>query len=166
MKDKKILFIILVVAIIGGVAYFIDLEKIIEERINIDFSIVGKPLKRSLPPDAIEIVLLKNKYKVGEEIFYGIQNKTDEEIAIENDCPGEPLEIYRQEGNVWEHLEGEANIKCSSNGNEIIVGPYELKGSSFLPWQDIIFNSPGKYKIEVEIEGYVNEYEKEFEIVE
>jgi hypothetical protein len=46
-----------------------------------------------------------------------------------------------------------------------VFGPYELKGSSFLPWQSVIFNNPGRYKIEVEIEGYANEFEKEFEII-
>lgn len=165
MKNKKIIIAILAVVAIVGFAYLGKLEKIVEEKIGIDLSDVGKLLDKDLPSDAIEIILSKEKFKIGEEIFYAIQNRTDKEIIIKNECPSEPLEIYYQEGDDWRRLKGEANVDCSGDVEEIVLGQYELKGSSFLPWQNVIFNNPGIYKIEVEIEGYANEFEKEFEII-
>lgn len=165
MKNKKIIIAILAVVAIIGFAYLEELEKIAEEKIGIDLSNVGKLLDKDLPSDAIEIILSKEEFKFGEEIFYAIQNRTDDEIIIENECPSEPLEIYYQEGDDWRRLKGEANVDCSGDAEEIVLGPYELKGSSFLPWQNVIFNNPGRYKIEVEIDGYANEFEKEFDII-
>lgn len=167
IKNKKTIIAILIAAVIAGVTYFYfeEFEKIAEEKTGIDLSIVGKIFKKRLPPDAVEIILSKDEFKIGEEIFYAVQNRTDKEIIVENECPNEPLEIYYKEGENWKHLKGEANVDCSASSKEIVIGPYELKGSSYLPWENIIFNRPGRYKIELEIEGYANEYEKEFEII-
>ncbi len=165
IKNKKIIIAILAAAVIAGIAYFEEFEKIAEEKTGIDLSTVGKLLSKRLPPDAVEIILSKDEFKIGEEIFYAVQNKTDKEIIVENECPNEPLEIYYKEGENWKHLKGEASVDCSASSKEIVIGSYELKGSSYLPWENIIFNKPGRYKIELEIEGYANEYEKEFEII-
>lgn len=116
-----------------------------------------------LPRDAVEIVLSKEQYKVGEEIYFGILNNSDRVLEIENECPGEPLEIYKLINGAWQHIKGEAEVKCSQK--HIAVEPGELKGSSFLPWQNILFNSPGTYKIVVEVEGYGGEFEKIFTII-
>lgn len=116
-----------------------------------------------LPRDAIEIVLSKEQYKVGEEIYFGILNNSDQALEIENECPREPLEIYKLINGAWQHIKGEAEVKCSQK--HIAVEPGELKGASFLPWQNILFKSPGTYKIIVEVEGYRGEFEKIFAII-
>ncbi|TAN57151.1 hypothetical protein EPN15_05080 [Patescibacteria group bacterium] len=117
-----------------------------------------------LPRDAIEIVLSKSQYAVGEEIYFGILNNTDRILQIENECPREPLEIYKLSGSYWQHIRGEAEVKCSQK--HIALDPGELKGASFLPWQKILFNSVGTYKIVVEVEGYKGEFEKIFTIIQ
>lgn len=120
----------------------------------------GRP---ELPRDAVEIILSKEQYKVGEEIYFGILNNSDRVLEIENECPGEPLEIYKLTNGAWQHIKSEAEIKCSQK--YITVEPGELKGASFLPWQNILFKSPGTYKIVVEVEGYGGEFEKIFTII-
>ena len=120
----------------------------------------GRPV---LPRDAVEIILSKSQFTVGEEIYFGILNNSDRILEIENECPREPLEIYKLAGDSWQHIKGEAEVKCSQK--HIVLEPGELKGSSFLPWQNILFNSPGTYKIVVEIEGYKSEFEEIFTII-
>lgn len=121
---------------------------------------LGRP---ALPRDAIEIVLTKEQYKIGEEIYFGILNKSDRVLKIENECPREPLEIYKLVKGDWRHIKASAKIECSQK--HIVLEPGELKGSTFLPWQNILFNSAGTYKIVVEAEGYKNEFEKIFTII-
>lgn len=116
-----------------------------------------------LPRDAVEIVLSKEQYKVGEEIYFGILNNSDRVLEIENECPREPLEIYKLINGAWQHIESEAEAKCSQK--HVVLEPGELKGASFLPWQDILFKSPGTYKMVVEVEGYRGEFDKIFTIV-
>lgn len=120
----------------------------------------GHPI---LPRDAVEIILSKSQFTVGEEIYFGILNNSDRVLKIENECPKEPLEIYKLVKGAWQHIKGAAKVKCSQKN--IALEPGELKGSSFLPWQDILFNSPGTYKIVVEIEGYKSEFEEIFTII-
>lgn len=120
----------------------------------------GRPI---LSRDAIEIVLSKEQYKIGEEIYFGILNNSDRVLKVENECPKEPLEIYKLAKGVWRHIKSAAKIKCSQKN--IALEPGELKGSSFLPWQNILFSSPGTYKIVVEAEGYKGEFEKVFTII-
>ncbi|MBI4993919.1 hypothetical protein HZC33_03140 [Candidatus Wolfebacteria bacterium] len=119
----------------------------------------------NLPENSLEVITDKNSYKVGEEIFFGVQNKTEETFKIENECPNEPLEIYKLENDKWRHLKVSSYIQCKNNDN-IILAPYELRGASFLPWEKLIFDQPGKYKLKLKIIGYATKFEKEIEIVE
>jgi hypothetical protein len=127
---------------------------------------VTRIYKKTLPTDSIAIITSKDKYKVGEEIFFAIQNKTAKTLFIENECPWEPIEIYMYKNNVWSKLKARSEIIKCENAKEIVLRPYELVGASFLPWTEIILDKPGTYKLEVEIEGYKNSVEKEFEIVQ
>ncbi|MFC1730784.1 hypothetical protein ACFL6I_10670 [candidate division KSB1 bacterium] len=159
----------LLITVIAFVAFFsiLELEPVhnfIEEKFDIKPSITDL-FKKSLADDAIEIIASKDKYKSGEEIFFAVQNRTDKTLRLENECPFEPLEVYYLENNSWVHLKAETDIVCENN-DDIILEAYELKGSSFLPWSQVIFSNPGKYKLEVEIIGYKNNFQKEFEIVE
>ena len=119
---------------------------------------------RDLPPDAVEIVLSKDSYEVGEEIIFGVQNKTDRSLRVENECPYEPLEIYRWNDSRWEHIKAQAKVECRADHEDIMIEPYSLVGSTFLPWSNIIFKEVGKYRLELKIEGFGNNFYKEFEI--
>lgn len=166
-KNKKNIFIfvgLMISAVLISAAYVYRVDKWLEEKTGFELTIIENIFRKKLPVDAVEIILSKDKYKVGEEIVYGVQNKTGKELIMENECPGEPFEIYYFKDGGWKHQKGEASVVCGDDG-EIVFGPYELKGSSLLPWQNLILNEPGRYKIEVKLENYGNEFDKEFEIV-
>lgn len=127
-------------------------------------SYLYKIIRPSLPDNALEIIFSKNQYVLGEEIFFGVLNKTNQTLRIENECPKEPLDIYRLEKDVWIRIKGQTKNPCRST-EDIIIRPYELRGASYLPWQGAIFSVPGKYKIELRVEGYGNKFAKEFEIM-
>jgi len=162
---NSILFFIIFLLVGFSILEIPSVHNFAEERFNISFSpsdIFGK----ILPDDAIEIITSKSKYKIGEEIFFAIQNRTDKTVRVENECPFEPLEVYFWDGKIWKHIKAAAsNIDCQKSG-DIEIAPYELKGSSFLPWANIIFNTPGKYRLDIEIIGYQNNFQTEIEIIE
>lgn len=168
-KEKNKIFIIartliIVLVALALVSSLEPVENFLEEQFNVSYEF-SNIFKKTLPADAVSVITSKETYRVGEEIFYGVQNRTDKELWVENECPGEPLEVYIKEGDLWKHIKAEADITCTDT-NDIKLAPYELKGSSFLPWSDIIFDRPGTYKLEVDIEGYTNSFETEFFIVE
>jgi len=165
-KTKKIIiYIVIVLIALAGILEIEFIGNYLEENYHTLFTI-SRIHKRTLPDDGIAIITSKDEYKIGEEIFFGIQNKTEKTLFIENECPWEPIEIYMLENNVWRHLKAKTEtIKCES-GEDIKLNPYELKGTSFLPWSDIIMNEAGLYKLEVDIDGYKNGAEKEFRIIE
>ena len=110
--------------------------------------------------------MAKDRYKVGEEIYFGVQNKTNNTIEVENECPEEPMDIYYLSDEEWERIRSSADVVCKPGEQHVVISPYELKASSLLPWQNMLFKSPGRYKIKIEIIGYKGHFEKEFEVVE
>ncbi len=147
---------------------FILQTKIISEYLEKNYHDIFKMTrvyKKTLPNESISIITSKDEYKIGEEIFFAIQNKTEKTLFIENECPWEPIEIYEYKNNKWVKLKARSSIVKCENAKEIILKPYELSGTSFLPWSNIILNNSGTYKLEVDIEGYKNSVEKEFKIV-
>ncbi|MBI5306596.1 hypothetical protein HZB04_03370 [Candidatus Wolfebacteria bacterium] len=167
MKYSKKTAIISIISIILLTAGFVVFEKTIIIR-NISESIenfVKNLFFLEIPPNSIEVITDKDRYKIGEEIFFAVQNKTEETFKIENECPSEPLEIYKLENNFWRHLKASSYIQCKNN-KTIILHPYELLGASYLPWEKLIFDKPGKYKLKLEIIGYKSKFEKEIEIIE
>lgn len=167
---KKIILIILIIIIVLAGIFF-TFQKYAGEKSVLNLrdigEFVGNFIKKiifpKIPAGSIEIITDKESYKTGEEIFFAVQNKTDETFRIENECPREPLEIYRLENGKWRHLRASSYVKCK--GNEVIIlNPYELKGASFLPWGNFIFDKPGKYKLKLEIIGFESSFEKEIEI--
>lgn len=152
-KDKKFLIVVCVIFILSvGLV------------LSVKF-LMPVPEAKFLSDHAVEIVLSKAQYKVGEEIYFGILNKTDKELKIENECPREPLNIYKKMNDGgWKKISSEATVDCSGSG-DIVIKAGELRGASFLPWQKILFSSSGVYKMEVELKGYENKYEQIFSIV-
>lgn len=156
-KNKIIIALIISTALIAFTTILL-----VEKRLNPDFHFY-ELMRPNLPSNALEIIFSKPQYVLGEEIFFGVLNKTNQTLRVENECPKEPLDVYRLEKNSWTAIKGQAKIQCKSS-KDVIIQPYELKGSSYLPWQGAIFSVPGKYKIELRVEGYGNKFEKEFEI--
>lgn len=172
MNLKKITnnkyFLLVVVFLIAVIVLVISFkaESLFEQGRFTRLSVLDRFIGKSLPADAIDIIMARDKYKVGEEIYFAVQNRTDKTLKIENECPEEPMDIYYWRNEEWEHMKATADIICKPGQEDIEIGPYELKASSFMPWEKALFRSPGKYKLKLEIVGYKSYFEKEFEVVE
>lgn len=163
-NKRFILVIISLVAIVVGVS--LKADYIFEQGKFIRLLLPDRFFGKELSLDDVEIVLSKDKYKIGEEIYYGVQNKTNKTIEVENECPEEPMDIYYLKNERWEHIGSSADVVCGPGEQHVVIAPYELKASSLLPWQNILFKSPGRYKIRLEIVGYKGHSEREFEVME
>ena len=61
----------------------------------------------SVPTDTIQLTLSKAQYKVGEEVSFTLTNTGEEAVYVGNNCPNEPLSVYRFADNDWVRIHDE-----------------------------------------------------------
>ncbi|KKQ70094.1 MAG: Preprotein translocase subunit YidC [Candidatus Peregrinibacteria bacterium GW2011_GWA2_38_36] len=89
-----------------------------------------------------------------------IKNNTQAAITIKNDCPKEPLNVYKYNGTTWEQLNSEAKIDCGKLP-ELIIQPDKEQQIWYDKWNHALFGEIGKYKIS--LITTINSNEKTFE---
>lgn len=108
----------------------------------------GKPAEET--PNNVYIALSKNAYKAGDFVVATIHNGRNEEVTIKNDCPDEPLDLYRREKSVWTQITAtNENIVCEEG--DITLAPGEAYAFSYAPWNYQLFQKPGEYKLEITV---------------
>lgn len=121
---------------------------------------------RTLPVGQIEIHSVQSKYLLGEPVNVKVTNNLSTQIYVGNECPKEPLSIYRQEDDRWVRMHGTADLKICKSQNRII----ELAANSssivnFGLWQKM-FSKAGKYRVVAIVDNYNSLPYEDFEIVE
>ena len=94
--------------------------------------------------------------KQGEHVNFTIKNDSDDNILIENHCPAEPFAVFKWNDKTkeWEQKHGVNSIKvCKEDERNIPVGPHASASGNYDAWPEL-FNSPGLYRINAELEGY------------
>lgn len=119
-----------------------------------------------IPQGKIELSTQYSKYLVGEEIKFKITNNFNSPIRLENNCPQEPLDVYRNENGKWVHLHAKAdNRVCDKGVQYVAVGANSSTESSLGNWQSI-FDKPGIYRLVAYVEYYNQLPYSDFEIIE
>lgn len=129
------------------------------------YQLVSHIQMRSLPAGQIQLSVPYSKYLVGEPITFTIKNNYNSSIYLSNDCPAEPLRVYRQENNLWVRIHDTASISdCPTENRQIEVPANSSVNGSFAPWHNL-FNTPGKYRIVAYVEYYDALPYQDFEVV-
>ncbi|MCD6109880.1 YidC/Oxa1 family membrane protein insertase [bacterium] len=103
-------------------------------------------LDANLTGGDLGIAVLNNEYKLNDLVTVQLRNNTDKEITIENDCPREPLNVYKSQNGEWVQLKASPKIICNSQDNITIKAGEDLK-ISYTSWNHALFHDIGKYKI-------------------
>lgn len=129
------------------------------------YLIVGNIQMRSLPAGQIQLTVPYSRYLVGETVTFTIKNNYNSAIYLTNDCPAEPLYVYRQENGAWVRIHDTASInECPTEARQIEVAANGSVNGSFAPWHNL-FNIPGKYRIVAYVEYYDALPYQDFEVV-
>lgn len=120
---------------------------------------------RSLPTGDIRLKVPYSKYLVGEAVSFSITNNYNSPVYITNNCPSEPLAVYKRENNSWIRLHDTASISaCADEQRQVEVPAKGVVNGSFAPWKHL-FNTPGKYMIVAYVEYYNALPYQEFEVI-
>ncbi len=129
------------------------------------YLIIGNIQMRSLPAGQIRLSVPYSKYLVGETVTFTIKNNFNSAIYLTNDCPAEPLYVYRQENGAWVRIHDTAAASdCPTESRQIEVAANGSVSGSFAPWHNL-FNTPGKYRVVAYVEYYDALPYQDFEVV-
>lgn len=119
----------------------------------------------SLPRGAVSLTIPYSKYLVGEAVTFTIANHYNSPIYIQDDCPSEPLAVYRQESLSWVRVHDTTSLaSCSNKERQIEIAPGEQRQGSFAQWPNL-FSVPGKYRVAVLVDYFNDILYQDFEVV-
>lgn len=97
----------------------------------------------------ISIITDRTAYSRGQIVKITIKNNTNEAIAIKNDCPQEPLDVYFYKNNEWEKKEALSKIDCKENNMEgdWNIDPQKKLNIDYNFWNHELFDQLGRYQI-------------------
>lgn len=92
--------------------------------------------------------MAKNDFTHGTEVIIKIKNNTADPLTIKSNCPKSPLTVLAFTGEKFEVRSAEAKINCEIYP-DIIIQPNSENPVSYKYWNNSLFGSGGRYKIEV-----------------
>ncbi|MBU1992260.1 hypothetical protein KKG51_00970, partial [Patescibacteria group bacterium] len=99
----------------------------------------------------IGIQMTNTEYAQGKVVAVDLRNNTDKEITIKNDCPGEPLNVFRYSKGSWEQLSEAPEISCEDQ-KDYIIASEEKKRIEYTSWNYALFANTGRYKVTLDYE--------------
>ncbi len=101
----------------------------------------------------------KNDFSRLETIKIDVQNNTKEELTIKNNCPSEPLKVYRYENGTFINKTVSPKLNCE-DAQDYKIEPGKKTQILFDNWSYALFNEMGRYKTELTLS--INNEEKTF----
>ncbi len=120
----------------------------------------------SVPSGQVRLSVPYSRYVVGEPITFTLTNDFNSAIYVTNNCPAEPLSVYRQDSaGIWERLHDQAALgDCPSEDRLIEISAFHSQQGSFAAWHNL-FTRPGKYRIVAYVEYYNAMPYQDFEVI-
>lgn len=121
---------------------------------------------QSLPSNTVEVKMSKPSYQVGEVVRFTISNNLKGTVYITNNCPNEPLTVFRQQQGAWAQIHDTAtnSDKCLNEPRTYPVASGTQLSATYIFWPKL-FSSPGHYRITVPVEGFDSGPSAEFDVV-
>lgn len=110
----------------------------------------------SFPSGHIVLSVGKKKYQLEEKITFKIENNFPSTIYVTNNCPSEPLHVYKWVGKKWVQIHDTAkdkNSNCYKQPRQIAIGARSSIQYDFEDWPNL-FKNPGVYRLVVKLEHY------------
>ena len=107
----------------------------------------------------------KSLYTVGEDVTVTLSNMTLSDVYVKNNCPYEPLSVYRLENTKWVSLSvSDSASKCAGEPSSYAIPANKSVKTGYHNWPDL-FTAPGTYRIVANIESYSQGPSAEFQVV-
>jgi hypothetical protein len=121
---------------------------------------------QSLPSNSVQLQTNKQSYDVGEVVRFTLINGLSGAISVTNNCPNEPLTVFRQQQGGWIQIHDTAvnTDKCQNEPRSYTIVSGGQVSATYIFWPKL-FNSPGHYRITAPIEGFSNGPSAEFDVV-
>lgn len=130
------------------------------------FSIVASRIKTySLPTGALQLHIPYKTYLVGEPITFTLINQYNSAIYITNNCPREPLAVYKQQDNHWVRIHANtSSANCLGGDRQVRVAAGGEQSGSYSNWPEL-FAQPGKYRVVAYVEYFNAAPYQDFEVI-
>ncbi len=133
--------------------------------IGLFFIVTSRIRTYTIPSGALELSVPYKKYLVGESISFTLKNNYNSAIYVENECPAEPLTVYRREGTDWVRVHDKAAAEsCTSKQRQISVPSNSQQSGTFDAWPHL-FEKPGLYRIVAHVDYFNAVPYQDFEII-
>lgn len=119
-----------------------------------------------LATSQVQLLMSQNTYYIGEIPRFTIVNGSSQTVTVANNCPNEPLTVFRQEGQSWIQLHQTfANdSKCVNEPRAYAIVPKAQVSASYAFWPEL-FATPGHYKVVAPLAGHDAGPQAEFDVV-
>lgn len=122
-------------------------------------------LLTTLSEDDIGIATQKTEIAYGREVKLTIQNNLQEALIIENECPAEPLDVFKYKNGEWIQAEASLDIACADQ--DTTLEPGASLSISYSAWTYNLFDELARYQVRYTPEGSEKTYySNEFTITE
>lgn len=120
-----------------------------------------------LPTGNIELTVDKLSYQLGETVSFTVTNHFPVPVFVTNQCPNEPLSVYRWNNEEWVQLHAVAqdDSECYTQERNVAIPSEATRSYDFSDWEDL-FSSPGVYRIAASIDHYADIPFQDFVILE
>lgn len=119
----------------------------------------------SIPKGSFELTVPYAKYVVGDTVTFTLKNNFNSPAYVANECPREPLAVYKLENETWVRVHDEApSDSCELKDRQILIPAGGQQAGSFAAWKNL-FASPGKYRIVAYVEYFDAMPYQDFEVI-
>lgn len=107
-----------------------------------------------LPSGFVDLKVSSTQYNIGDSIDFTVYNYYPVEIFVLNQCPNEPLHVFKWNENKWEQIHAKAdkeNSSCSKQSRKIAIPANGSLTYNFNDWPDL-FTDPGVYRLVMSVD--------------
>jgi hypothetical protein len=120
----------------------------------------------SIPTGTVSLSIPYKTYLVGEPITFTVNNGYNTTIYIKNDCPDEPLNVYRYQSEKWVRIHDKTSEKsCTSKDRQVAVPAFASQSGNYKNWPNL-FKKAGKYRVVAYIKYFNVIAYQDFEVID
>lgn len=99
----------------------------------------------------VVLTTTRTEYSRYQTVTVQVRNNTSEEVTIPNECPAEPMNVYRYEGAEWVQKSVSPELNCEETA-DIVIRPGQEISIPYDNWNYALFSDMGRFRIELPVE--------------
>ncbi len=119
--------------------------------LNFIFNTFQNDEQSEFADDNVFFLSTKSEYSRTKTVEIEVINTTEDDFTIKNDCPSEPLNVYKFENNDWVQKTSTPELNCEKAQDWTIPANEKLI-ISYDNWNYALFSDTGRFKVELDTE--------------